>query len=114
MSELEPAPDRWFAVPLTGEAVDTYDGSAVTEALVEVREYERQFREARGFLTDCLHVIGARLGAKTFRFGPYEVKLSGGSQTVYDGARLAAELEAAGMPPERVAEIVKPEVTWKV
>jgi hypothetical protein len=41
------------------------------------------------------------------------MNVSGGERVVYDAEQLAHDLEAAGLPADRLAEAVRPVVEWK-
>jgi hypothetical protein len=112
--ELQIAEQPQLVVPLTGELVDLRDPLQVAEALQAVRELKYQLDGARVVLEQVLRLEASRMGTKTLHMEGLTAVITGGETVEYDGERLGWLLEQAGMPPERVSEIVQTIVTYKV
>ena len=109
-----PALPEQFIVPVTGEVLNLNVPADVARALKFVREARAQLNEARRVLEEALVAESQRQGTKTLRYGATEATISGGGEWVYDEAAMLAELEAAGLPEERRAELVRTTVEYKV
>lgn len=105
-----------LVLPETGQIVDLRKPSEVADALEQVREAKRRLEELRGFLELVLRAESIRQGSKTLHLeGGLEATVSGGSRPVVDDPELlVAELEQAGLPPERIAEAIRQVVSWDV
>lgn len=104
-----------LVVPLTGQVYDLTRIAEQAEALLALRESVRRSYELIELVSALVRVESRRQGTKTLHLPTGRVAtVSGGETTVYDAERLAAELAAAGMPEERVADVVRPVVEWKV
>jgi hypothetical protein len=102
-------------VPDTGEIIDLNDLPAVARALGYVRDLESRVKDARLVLADAILHHSHLLGSKTLRVegvGKFEIR--GGSETTYAAEEIEQELRAAGMPEERIREIVIEQVTYTV
>jgi hypothetical protein len=103
-----------IAVIPTGEVVDLNDARACAIALDEIREIERQLREAKSLLTSAVALECQRQGTKTLHLdGGVTVELSGGTRVEYDIAALE-KLRDLGLPEDRFTALVVPTVTYKV
>lgn len=104
-----------LAVPVIGEVVNLDDYQACSLALDQIRFVESQFREAKGILTRAIAEEAAKQGTRTLelRDGRKAV-VSGGRETEYDAEGILDGLAAAGMPQERIVEIVTETVSYKV
>lgn len=99
----------------TGEVVRWEDPLDCTDALEAVRDYERTLRELKAELTRHLVEEAQRQGVKTLDLGDgRKVEIRGGAETVYDAEQLEAALRDAGMPEERIREVVVETVAYKV
>jgi hypothetical protein len=105
-------PER--VAPLTGELVDLRDPLAVARAALSALEVEQEVRAFRKFLEEVLRLEAARQGSKTLHLGATVAEVSGGSRWEWDAEKLAGLLREAGMPEERIAEIVVETVERKV
>lgn len=112
--ELEPRQE--YPVPLVGELVDLGEPAAVARALDTVRQAKRDLDDARRVLEAVLHRESQRTGSRTLRYDGLEAVVSGGNERVEypDPQELAAELRAAGLPEERIAEVVVETVDYRV
>lgn len=106
---------RDLLVPGTGQVVDLTNEVECSLALDAVRQFETELKGIKAVLTDAI-VDRARVqGTKTLRLPDGRVaNLSAGTETVYDAQRIEEGLRALGMPEERIREVVREEVTYKV
>lgn len=109
---IQEQPER--LLPLLGQLVDLRDPADVAHALDDVRGAKRQLDEVRALLEQVLRLECQRQGTKTLHFGDVDAIVSGGSRSDYDIERLVAELRAAGLPEDRLAQLVVETVSWKV
>jgi hypothetical protein len=100
--------------PVTGVVVDVTHMSAVAESLERLREVKNQINDAIGYLTDAVIAESRNQGTKTLNAGAVTLELSTGYEIEWDVGMLDRELSAAGLPPERLADVVVPQFTWKV
>lgn len=105
-----------LVVPGTGAAVNLNEPREVAVALQDVRGLEARFREVKRILTDALVAHWGHVGsAKTFTVGGGRtVEIRGGPEYHYDATAIRDDLLAAGMPEERVSEIVVETVSYQV
>src|SRR5262249_50664271 len=112
-AELEPLRNE-LVIPLTGELVELGDPPRVALALEQLLDLKRQLDEARIVLVDALRYASERAGTRTLHLAPVDAVVSGGEKTEYDAERLAQELSAAGLPPERLGELIVATVSYRV
>jgi hypothetical protein len=112
--ELAIAEQPHLVVPLSGELVDLRDPNSVAGALDQVREMKNQLDGTRAVLEQVLRLEAVRQGTKTLHLEKCTAIISGGETVEYDGEQLIRLLEQAGMPQERINEIVETVVTYKV
>lgn len=105
---------RELIVPGTGELLSLDDPAAVARAHRDLTDLEADIRNAKAVLADRLAVESARQGTKTLRWEGVEVEMRGGSSTVYQAEEIEQGLREAGMPEERIREIVKETVSYTV
>ena len=99
----------------SGEIIDLSDPDACAKALVVVREQEQHLREVKSWITDVF-------AEEALRRGENVVPLSDGTsvtvkknyETTWDAEQLEEDLRAAGMPEDRIAQIIVQEVTHTV
>jgi hypothetical protein len=102
-------------LPASGEQIDLNDLAQVCRAFQSVKEIESQLREAKGVLRDAVLHHSSLLGSKTMHVaGGGKVEVKGGTVTQYDAESIETDLRAAGMPEERIREIVVETVTYSV
>ncbi len=99
--------------PSTGELVPASDVPGVAAALANLREYAGRVREAIRAAEDVMIAESERQGTKTMRFGRTAVEVYGGSELQWD-VEVLGELEEAGLPEERMNELVKTTFEHKV
>ena len=115
MSILPVDPHEELVVPITGEIVSLTNPNQCATALESIRDLESKLREIKGLLSSAIQAEATRQGVRTLELDDgRKAVLSGGTETQYDAELLMAELEAAGMPEDRVAQIVVPTVTYRV
>jgi hypothetical protein len=100
-----------IVLPTTGEVIDTAEPRAVADAIHEIELLERELRLVKDHLRGLLVDESGKVGSKTLRWGKREAVIKGGSETIYDADEVERCLLDAGMPAERVAEIVVEKVT---
>ena len=118
MTDLRPVPvitpETALVAPHTGELINLEDPVSCARILEEIRNYERDLQEAKRLVTQALVEESRRQGSKTLRLDYMEVKVSGGEYTTYDPEVLEEGLRAAGLPEERIQDVVRQEVVTKV
>lgn len=115
MSEAQALEKRMEIVLPTGELVDLTDPASCAKALAAVREIESHLKEVRGAIIEAFVEEAKRRGENV-------IELPDGSRVAvkrnydihWDAQKLEDELRAAGMPEERIREIVVEEVTYSV
>lgn len=114
-AELEPVGQEvevWN--PTTGELVPASDVEGVAAALVALRDFKRRVLDAIHVAEGVVIEESRRLGTKTLRLGGTTAKVSGGPETQWDVELLRSGLEEAGCPPERMADLIRTNVEYKV
>jgi hypothetical protein len=110
-----PASTDVAIIPASGEVVDLNDAVQVARAYRSVIDLEGELRRAKATLRDALVAQSNVLGRRTMHLeGLGKVEVTGGTETIYDAQALKRDLLDAGMPPERVAEIVVETIDYKV
>lgn len=108
-------PHEEIVVPGVGELVNLSDYQSCATALDGIRDLESKLREIKGLLSSAIQAEATRQGTKTLELADgRKAVLSGGKEVEYDAELLASELEIAGMPEDRIAQIVVPTVSYKV
>jgi hypothetical protein len=99
-----------------GVIVDMTDPGQVAVAYDDLQQLRRMVAEAERTLKAALVFHGRdTLGKNTFTIeGVGKVQIEGGKEKRYDAQGLKRALTAAGMPPERVKEIVRETIELKV
>ena len=100
---------RW-----TGEVVPLSDVTACARALTDLREAETEIRQMKATLTALIVEECGRRGVKTLHLEGVTAEIAGGSSTVYDAEVIEQELREAGMPEDRIREIVEETVSYRV
>jgi len=101
-------------VPGTGELFDLAVPDEAGRALAAIDLIKRQVDDARQTVVDMLWEEGERRGTKTLHLETVTVELAGGSRVEWDVEKLADRLLDAGLPKDRVADLIKTTVTYKV
>lgn len=108
-------PTDIVTLPHSGEMIDLNSVEQVARAFSEIRDLESRIREVRGMLADAIVARSTIVGSKTMHVeGVGKIEVKGGTETVYDAAQIKRDLLAAGMPRERVAQIVVETIEMKV
>jgi len=104
-----------FVLPHSGEVVSLNEEVNCAVALDEVRRMQTHLAEAVRVLSAAIAARAAVLGTKTVNLsGGRKAEVRGGQETAYDAQELERLLRVAGMPEERINEIITTEVTYKV
>ena len=107
--------DEVFVLPHSGEVVSLSEEVTCAVALDEVRRMQAHLNEAVKVLSAAIAARGAVLGSKTVKLsGGRKAVISGGTAYVYDAQDLEQRFREAGMPEERIREIIREEITYKV
>ena len=102
-------------LPGTATLVDLTDGIACAQALDDLRQLEDLIKEAKTVLTRSIVQHGEDIGLLTFELPDgRKVEITKRPEIVYDAEAIEEQLREAGMSEERIREIVKEEVTYKV
>lgn len=110
----EQATGRELVVPGLGEIVDLSNPVQVAFALDGVRDLERNLREIKSELTAVIVQHAQVQGTKTLHLDGIDATIKSGTKTEYDAEAIEQGLRAAGMPEERIREIVKENVSYTV
>lgn len=104
-----------LVLPFSGEVINLADWRMCASALKEIRDYESVGREVKGILTRAIAEAAAREGKRTLELANgAKVHISSSSETEYDAEAIQQGLADAGMPQERISEIVEETVVLKV
>jgi hypothetical protein len=111
--ELEPLTTS-IVIPFTGEHVELGKPARVAAALETVRRLKRDLDEARVVLEDALRFESERVGSRTLHLGELTAVVSGGERVEYDALELGHQLRRAGLPEERLGELIVETVSYRV
>jgi hypothetical protein len=103
-----------LVLPVTGEIVDLREPGQVARALDDVRDLVRKLGELRALLETVLRLEARRQGTKTLHLGAVKAEVTGGERPEWDVPALVDGLRAAGLPEERLRELVTATVAYKV
>lgn len=104
-----------LALPHSGELIDLTNARACAEAYEQIQRIEAQLATAKRTLAAAAAHHAGIMGTKTIPLsGGRKARVTGGPETVYDPQAIEAGLRRAGMPEERIAEIVTTEITYRV
>ena len=99
----------------TGEIVSLTDTAACAVALDELRALEQRIKDVKAALTEAVATESARQGSKTLSLpGGVTVLVRDGEKVMWDAQRLEKDLREAGMPEERIRQIVIEEISYTV
>lgn len=110
----EHVPGMELVVPGIGELVALDDPKQVSLALDAVRDLEWKLRAVKTELTRALVHASEVAGSKTLHLEGVKVTIKSGFETVYDAEQIEIGLREAGMPEDRIRQIVKETVSYKV
>lgn len=116
MTDIEVRETEVLTIPATGAVVNLNEPREVGVALQDIQALEGRFRDVKRVLKDALVSYWQKGGtAKTFPIGGGRTAvISGGPDKAYDATAIRDDLIAAGMPQERVDQIVVEEITYTV
>lgn len=98
-----------------GQLIDIADPAQCARALEDLRDLSYRITEIKGQIVDSLVAESRRQGTKTLHLEDgSKLEVRGGERTVWDAQQLEADLREAGMPEERIREVVVEEVSWTV
>lgn len=104
-----------LVVPGVGELVDLNDYRSCATALDGIRDLEQQLREVKAELQRAIAHEAEKQGTKTLILEDgRKAVLFGGRELSYDAEKLEVGLREAGMPEERIRQIVELTYTYKV
>lgn len=112
MSELA-VQEELLLDPRTGELHPVTPVAAIT-LLHELREYKTKVLAAIRLCEEALIGESARVGTKTLRIGALTAEITGGMETVWDVEELRRGLADAGLPEERVTDLIRATVEYRV
>ena len=106
-------------IPWTGEQVDISKPQGAAHALEAAVAFARQLSTFRDSCSVVLREQSDKLGQRTFHLDGYNVEVTTADAAldpVYDIDKLWHGLEDAGLPPERLSEVVvyEPKVNGQV
>jgi hypothetical protein len=96
-------------VPWTGEAVELSDASVATRCLREANAFWYDLRSFQERCRETLRAESDKLGQRTFTVDGYKVEVATEEASVevqYDVQHLWDALEGAGLPLERLGEMI--------
>ena len=97
-----------------GQVLDLANASDVAKAYDDMQHLKRMLREVEGKLKEALVAHSSDVGKKTFEVDGAKVEIKGGKETRYDAQAIKRALKAAGMPEDRIKEIVRETIEYKV
>jgi hypothetical protein len=98
----------------TGQIIDLANTAEVALAYGDLQQMKRMIREVEGVLKGTLLAHSASIGKKTFELGENKVEIKGGTEKVFDAQGLKRALKEVGCPDERISEIVRETISYKV
>jgi len=113
--DIEIRESEEIALPHSGELIDLADTSRCIVALDELRRMETQIAETKRLLSAAIAAEFRRQGTRSMKIrGGRRAEVKGGVEKAYDAEGLERDLRAAGMPEERLREIVTETMTYSV
>ena len=117
-AELVPVVEEVTSTELvlpTGQIINLDDPASCAEALIVVREIESHMKEVKAAIVDRLAEEAKRRGENVFELPDGQrVAVKRNYDVEWDHVGLEADLRAAGMPEERIREIIPEEVSYSV
>jgi len=102
-------------VPVTGQLVDLTQPAEVAGAIGDIDQAVRQLRELRDLLVETIVEECTRQGTKTLHLEHgLSAKVSGGTRPEYDLETLADLLRDAGLPEDRLEQLIVPRVEYRL
>lgn len=104
-----------FPNPLTGEVVDRNDVDQLAALLEQLRAHQRRVRSFTNEVQEMIVELARVAGTKTIHLqGGRKAVVAGGPEVEWDVPTLMEGLLEAGLPQERLNELVTIEQTYKV
>jgi hypothetical protein len=103
-----------LTLPVSGERIDLRDPVQVAEGLHQLRELGHQLDGLRELFCDVLRLESVRQDTKLLRLEGLTALVSGGTRIEWDAELLIGRLLEAGLPYDRLEEVVEGVVTYKV
>jgi hypothetical protein len=107
-------PSLELVIPGIGQVVQLDNPKDVALALDAVRDLERSLRYVKTELTSALVYRSQVEGSKTIHFEGGKAVLNSSMEIAYDPEAIEIGLREAGMPEDRIREIVVEMVSYKV
>lgn len=113
--EEESQPSTELVVLPTGQIINLDDPVSCAEALAACREIEQHVRSVKEACVNALAEEAKRRGENVYELpGGQRVAVKRNYDVEWDHVGLEADLRAAGMPEDRIREIIEEEVSYKV
>jgi hypothetical protein len=104
-----------LVVPGVHTIVNLDDPGQVAQAIVDIRHLESLLREAKAVLTDALDAEATRQGSRTLHLPDgTKVEVRRPTDIAWDAEQLEQALRDAGMPEDRIRQVVVEQVTYEV
>lgn len=103
-----------LAIPGIASLVNIEVPEEVARALDDIRNLEGMLREAKRDLVAILETHSTDMGTKTMHLDGVDVVLTVKRDTTWDVEALEAKLRKAGLPEERLNDLIKTTVERKV
>lgn len=104
-----------LVLPHSGQVLDLSNAPHCVQALEELRALEMKIKEVKRVLSDAIAAESRRLGSKTIALpGGLKAEVRGGRRVLWDIGKLEGGLRRAGMPEDRIREIIREEVSYSV
>lgn len=108
-------PHEQLVVPGTGEIVDLNDYQSCALALDSIRDIESDLRAIKNELQRAIASEATKQGTRTLELPDgRKAVLSGGVEIQYDAEKMEAGLREAGMPEDRIRQVIEEIVSYKV
>lgn len=115
MSDIELRESEELVLPVTGEVIDLNDEVACAVAMDDLSVMLGRIYDARRALGAAIAERARILGTKSITLpGGRKAVVTGGPEKQYDAEAIERELRAAGLPEERVRQVVREEITHTV
>jgi hypothetical protein len=108
------ASDPTIVLPFSGQQIDLRNPDEVADGLDQVRDLKRRLDGLRGLLENVLRLRSRELGTKTLHLENVDAVVSGGSRPEWDVELLSERLRAAGLPEQRLDQLIVATVSYRV
>jgi hypothetical protein len=104
-----------LAIPGTGELVRLEDAISCAQALDALRKHEQDVREAKTILQRAIFEVAKQRGVRSITLPDgRRADVKGDIEIVYDAEAIERGLREAGMPEDRISEIIEETVSYRV